>query len=178
MVSLGHTIALLERTPGALDSLLRGLPDVWKTRSEGKKTWSAVDVLGHLIHCEADDWMPRARRILAEGESRAFDAFDRWGHVRMVEGQSMAELLDEFMARRGENLTELRGWNLSMADSERRGLHPVLGQVTLGHLLVSWGAHDLNHLHQMARLMAHQYREAVGPFAAFMGVMRCDAHGG
>ena len=178
MVRLEDTIALLERTPGVLNALLRGLPDAWTTRNEGEKTWSALDVVGHLIHCEVDDWMPRARRILAEGEGRAFDAFDRWGHVRLVEGKSLEALLDEFAARRGENLKELRGWNLSVADMERRGLHPALGPVTLGHLLATWAAHDLNHLHQMARVMAHQYREAVGPFAAFMGVMRCDAHGG
>ncbi len=177
MVSLDDTVVLLERTPAALDALLRGLPDGLAMRNEGEKTWSAFDVVGHLIHCEVDDWMPRARRILAEGESRPFDAFDRWGHVRMMEGKSLAELLDGFAARRAENLKELRGWNLSAEDLERRGVHTVLGPVTLGHLLSAWAAHDLNHLHQMARVMAHQYREAVGPFVAFMGVMHCDAHG-
>ena len=178
MQDLQTTIALLERTPLALDALLRGLPESWTRQGEGEKTWSALDVVGHLIHCEVDDWMPRARRILAEGESRVFDAFDRWGHVRLVEGKSPAELLGEFAARREENLEELRGWKLGVEDLEKRGLHPALGPVTLGQLLATWAAHDLNHLHQMARVMAHQYREAVGPFAAFMGVMRCDAHGG
>jgi hypothetical protein len=125
-----------------------------------------------------DDWMPRARRILADGESVAFGAFDRWGHVRLVEGKSLEQLLDEFAARRAENLKELRGWNLTAADMERRGVHPALGAVTLGHLLSTWAAHDLNHLHQMTRVMARQYRDAVGPFVAFMGVMHCDAHGG
>lgn len=178
MQNLQNTIALLERTPATLDALLRGLPDMWTMQGEGEKTWSAFDVVGHLIHCEVDDWMPRARRILAEGESRPFDAFDRWGHVRLVEGKLLAALLDEFAGRRAENLKELRGLDLCAADLEKRGLHPALGAVTLGQLLATWAAHDLNHLHQVARVMAHQYREAVGPFAAFMGVMVCDAHGG
>lgn len=178
MLDLENTIALLERTPATLDALLRGLPDFWTIQGEGEKTWSAFDVVGHLIHCELDDWMPRARRILADGELRPFDAFDRWGHVRLVKGKSPADLLDEFAVRRTENLKELRNWNLSVTDFEKRGLHPALGSVTLGQLLATWATHDLNHLHQMARVMVHQYREAVGPFAAFMGVMRCDAHGG
>lgn len=178
MQDLQATIALLERTPAALDALLRGLPEFWTRQGEGEKTWSAFDVVGHLIHCEVDDWMPRARRILAEGESRPFDAFDRWGHVRLVEGKSLAELLGEFAARREANLEELRAWKLGAEDLEKRGAHPALGPVTLGQLLATWAAHDLNHLHQMARVMAHQYREEVGPFAAFMGVMRCEAHGG
>lgn len=120
---------------------------------------------------------PGARRILAEGERQPFDAFDRWGHVRLIEGRSMGELLDEFAARRAENLTELRSLDLRADDLEKRGMHPALGPVTLGQLLATWAAHDLNHLHQISRVMACQYREAVGPFAAFMGVMRCDTHG-
>lgn len=177
MHDLENTIALLERTPAALDALLRGLPEFWTMQGEGEKTWSAFDVVGHLIHCEADDWVPRAKRILAEGESRCFDAFDRWGHLQLVEGKSLAELLDKFAARRAENLKELRGWNLTAEDLEKRGLHPALGSVKLGQLLATWAAHDLNHLHQMARVMAHQYREVVGPFVTCMGVMSCDAHG-
>lgn len=177
MRDLQNTIALLERTPATLDALLRGLPEFWTQQKEGEKTWSALDVLGHLIHCDIDDWMPRARRILAEGERQPFDAFDRWGHVRLIEGRSMGELLDEFAARRAENLKELRGLDLRADDLEKRGMHPALGPVTLGQLLATWAAHDLNHLHQISRVMACQYREAVGPFAAFMGVMRCDAHG-
>lgn len=177
MHDLNLTLSLLERTPAALNVLLRDLPDFWTTRNEGEKTWSARDVAGHLIHCEIDDWMPRARRILAERESRDFDPFDRWGHVRWVEGKTLPQLLDELAARRLENLRELKGWQLSAADLEKRGRHPALGAVTLSQLLATWAAHDLNHLHQLARVMAHQYREAAGPFAAFMGVMQCNAHG-
>ena len=177
MQYLQNAIVLLEWTPAALDSLLCGLPDTWTMGNEGEKTWSAFDVVGHLIHCEATLWMQRARRIMAEGESVPFDGFDRWGHISLVEGRSLTELLDEFVARRAENLKELQGWNLRAEDLEKRGVHSALGSVTLGQLLATWAAHDLNHLHQISRVMAYQYREAVGPFAAFMGVMRCDAHG-
>lgn len=177
MHDLNLTLSLLERTPSALNVLLRELPDFWTTQHEGEKTWSARDVVGHLIHCEIDDWMPRARRILAEGESRPFDPFDRWGHIRLVEGKTLPQLLDDLAARRLENLRELKSWRLSAADLQKRGTHPALGAVTLAQLLATWAAHDLNHLHQIARVMAHQYRAATGPFAAFMGVMQCNAHG-
>ena len=178
MHNLDDTIALLSRTPGALGALLRDLPESWTMRNEGEKTWSAHDIVGHLIHCEIDDWMPRARRILADGETKAFDPFDRSGHLKLVAGRTLSQLLDEFERRRRANLDELRSWNLSAADLEKRGRHPALGPVTLSEVLAAWAAHDLNHLHQMARIMAHQYREEAGPFRAYLGVMQCDAHGG
>lgn len=177
MQDLQNTLALLERTPKALDALLRGLPDMWTRQGEGEKTWSAFDVVGHLLHLDTNLWMPRARRIVVEGESQPFEGFDRWGHVQLVEGMTLTELLDAFGARRTENLWELRGWGLETEDLEKRGTHPALGPITLRQLLATWAAHDLNHLHQVARVMAHQYREEVGPYAALMGVMRCDAHG-
>lgn len=177
MHPLEDTTALLARTPATLDALLRHLPEAWTMRNEGENSWSPHDIVGHLIHCEITDWMPRARRILADGESKPFDPFDRWGHVRLVHGRAMPSLLDEFAERRAANLDELRSWKLCAADLEKRGQHPVLGPVTLSELLASWAAHDLNHLHQTARVMASQYRKAVGPFRAFMGVMQCNAHG-
>jgi hypothetical protein len=177
MHSLDRTIALLTRTPAALDALLRGLPDPWIRANEGENTWSAFDVVGHLIHCERTDWMPRARIILEFGETRPFDPFDRWGHVQAVEGKSVGELLDDLARERAANLDELRGWNLTDGDLANRGRHPALGTITLGELLAAWAAHDLNHLHQIARVMAIQYREEVGPFRQYMGVMQCSAHG-
>ncbi|HSY03487.1 MAG TPA: DinB family protein [Acidobacteriaceae bacterium] len=177
MHSLDRTIALLTRTPAALDALLRGLPDPWIRANEGENTWSAFDVVGHLIHCERTDWMPRARIILEFGETRPFDPFDRWGHVQAVEGKSVGELLDDLARERAANLDELRGWNLTDGDLAKRGRHPALGTITLGELLAAWAAHDLNHLHQIARVMAIQYREEVGPFRQYMGVMQCSAHG-
>lgn len=177
MHNLDRTIALLSHTPPALNALLRDLPEAWTMRNEGEGTWSAYDIVGHLIHCDIDDWIPRARRILSQGESRPFDPFDRQGHRKLVEGKMLPQLLHEFAVRRAASLEELSGWNLSPADLEKRGRHPALGQVTLSELLATWAAHDLNHLHQMARVMAYQYREEVGPFRAYLGVMQCDAHG-
>lgn len=178
MHQLDTSLALLERTPTALNALLRDLPDAWTRRNEGEKTWSAFDVVGHLVHCEREDWMPRARTILAYGDSRTFPPFDRWGHVKAVEGKSMAQVLDELIGLRAANLAELRSKNLTELELARRGLHPGLGSVTLSELLATWAAHDLNHLHQMARVMAFQYRDAVGPFRQYLGVMHCNAHGG
>jgi uncharacterized damage-inducible protein DinB len=177
MHSLDQTIALLTRPPAALDALLRDLPDAWTRANEGENTWSAYDVVGHLIHCDHTDWMARARILLEFGETRPFDPFDRWGHVKAVEGKSFGQLLDDLASVRAANLAELRGWNLTETDLAKRGRHPALGTVTLGELLATWAAHDLNHLHQMARVMAYQYREDVGPFRQYLGVMRCDAHG-
>ena len=174
---LDHSLSLLSRTPAALDALLRDLPDAWTRRNEGEKTWSAFDVVGHLIHCERTDWMPRARMILQHGDTRPFDPFDRWGHVNEVEGKSLPNLLDELSRVRAENLAELRGWRLGPEQLALRGRHPALGSVTLSELLATWAAHDLTHLHQITRVMAHQYHDTVGPFAAFLGVMQCGGHG-
>lgn len=174
---LDHSIVLLTHTPAALNALLRGLPNEWTLSNEGENTWSAFDIVGHLIHCERTDWMPRARWLLKFGESRPFEPFDRWGHIRESQGKQLSRLLDEFAAMRAENLAELRAMNLRPEDLSRRGRHPALGTVTLSELLAAWAAHDLNHIHQMSRVMAHQYREAVGPFQQYMGVMQCAAHG-
>ncbi len=174
--NLRDTIALLERTPKALDGLLRGLPDAWTRKNEGGETFTAYDVVGHLIHGERDDWIPRARRILEFGESRPFDVFDRRGHLREIEGKTMEQLLDEFARVRAESLAMLRGMNIQPSDLERRGMHPALGPVTLGQLLSTWVGHDLTHLHQLSRIFAHQYREAVGPWSAYLGVMQCNGH--
>jgi hypothetical protein len=174
--NLNHTVALLSRTPAALSALLRDLPEEWTLRNEGEKTWSPYDVVGHLIHGERTDWMPRAKRILEAGESRAFDPFDRWAQERESRGKALGQLLDEFSELRAQNLVELRRMNLQPADLERRGKHPALGIVTLSQLLATWAAHDLTHLHQISRVMAYQYREAVGPWSAFLGVMQCAGH--
>jgi hypothetical protein len=174
--NLPHTISLLARTPAALNALLRDLPEMWTSRNEGENTWSAFDVLGHLIHGERTDWIPRARMILQFGETKPFEPFDRWGQEREVQGKSLEQLLDEFASLRSESLTELRALNLRSEDLERRGRHPALGVVTLSELLATWAAHDLTHLHQISRVMAHQYRDAVGPWSAFLGVLQCSGH--
>jgi len=174
--NLQHTILLLTRTPHVLNALLRDLPEMWTLQGEGEKTWSAFDVVGHLIHGERTDWMPRSRMILQFGETQTFAPFDRWAQQRESQGYSLEQLLDEFARLRTQNLAELRNLNLRREDLERRGRHPALGVVSLSELLATWAAHDLTHLHQISRVMAHQYREAVGPWSAYLGVMQCNGH--
>ena len=174
--NLDHSIALLERTPATLNALLRDLPEAWTTCNEGGKTWSAYDIVGHLIHGEKTDWVPRARIILESGESRAFDPFDRLAQFRESAGKPLGQLLDEFAALRAENLAQLRGLGLRPEDFARRGRHPALGAVTLSELLAAWVGHDLTHVHQISRVLAHQYREAVGPWGVYLGVMQCAGH--
>jgi len=174
--SLAHTIALLERTPAALDGLLRGLPDEWIFTNEGGDTWNSFGVVGHLIFGEQTDWMPRVKMILQFAGTRAFEPFDRAGHVRQSEGKSLDQLLDEFARLRAANLAELRALNLGPKELALPGRHPGLGSVTLAQLLAAWVGHDLTHLHQVSRILAHQYREAAGPWSAYMGVMQCGGH--
>jgi hypothetical protein len=180
-LNLRDAIALLTRTPAALDALLRGLPDIWVRRNEGcgkdgKDSWSPFDIVGHLIVGERTDWMPRTRIILENGEARAFDPFDRFAQERESQGKSLEELLDEFARLREENLAALHALNLQPQDLARRGRHPELGAVTLSQLLATWAVHDLTHLHQISRVMAHQYRDPVGPWSANLGVLNCNGH--
>jgi hypothetical protein len=174
--NLEDTIALLSRTPAVLNALLRDLPETWTLRNEGENTMCAFDVVGHLIHAEHANWILRAKTILQHGETQAFAPFNRQGHTQEIQGRSLGQLLDEFARVRSENLAELQDLNLRPEDMERRGRHPVLGVVTLSELLATWVAHDLTHLHQISRVMAHQYREGVGPFRIFLGVLKCDGH--
>ncbi|MBS1803787.1 MAG: DinB family protein [Acidobacteria bacterium] len=176
--NLSDTIALLERTPAALNALLRDLPDSWTKRNEGEGTFTVPDVVGHLIYADKEDWLPRARRILEHGESKPFDAFDRWGHVEACRGKSLPQLLEEFTRIRAVCLQELRSLKLQPDQLEQSGCHPSLGRVKLSELLATWAAHDLTHMHQISRIMAASYRDEVGPFAAFLGVLKCNGHGG
>lgn len=175
---LQQTIALLSRTPSTLNALLRDLPQTWRLGNEGGKTWSPFDIVGHLIHGERTDWMVRVRIILQHGESRPFDPFDRLAQTRESQGKSLAELLDDFARLRTENIKALCAMNLQPSDFDRRGRHPELGMVTLSQLLATWAVHDLTHLHQLSRVMAYQYRELVGPWGAYLGVLHCQGHGG
>jgi DinB superfamily len=175
--NLPHTISLLSRTPATLDALLRDLPETWTLRNEGADTWSPFDVVGHLIHADRTNWMPRAKVVLQFTETRTFEPFDRWGHVPASQGKSLGQLLDEFARLRSDNLGELQALNLRQQDLDLRGRHPALGVVTLSQLLATWAAHDLTHLHQISRIMAHQYREAVGPWKQYLGVLQCAGHG-
>lgn len=173
---LQDTVALLARTPTTLNALLRDLPETWTRRNEGEKTWSVFDVVGHLIHGERTDWMPRARMILEFADSQAFEPFDRLAQERESQGKSLAELLDEFAILRAQSLNQLRDLNLRAEDLARRGRHPALGVVTLSQLLATWAVHDLTHLHQISRVMAHQFRQNVGPWTKYLGVLQCTGH--
>ncbi len=166
-----HALAVLERTPAVFRALLAGLPDAWVTPNEGPETFSAFDNLGHVIHGERADWIPRARIILAQGQNRTFEPYDRFAQVRESAGKTVAHLLDEFAALRAQNLETLRGWNLTDAQLALPGEHPALGTVTLRQLLSTWVAHDLGHLAQTSRVMAKQYRDAVGPWRAYLPIL-------
>jgi hypothetical protein len=173
---LQHTVSLLARTPGTLVALLRDLPDQWTRRNEGEGTWSACDVVAHLIHGERTDWMVRVRGLLEFGPAHTFEPFDRAGHEREVQNVPLVHLLNEFAQVRSENLRALHALNLQPEDLGREARHPAFGPVTLSQLLATWAAHDLTHLHQISRVMAYQYRDAVGPWEKYLGVLHCGGH--
>jgi uncharacterized damage-inducible protein DinB len=168
---LDDALAVLERTPACMSALLAGLPDTWVTATEGEGTWSPYDVMGHLIHAELTDWTPRARHILA-GEPRPFEKFDRTAQFAESRGKSLGELLATFAELRRESLAALAGMRLTEEDFGRRGTHPELGEVTLGQLLATWVVHDLDHVAQVARVMAKTYADAVGPWQAYLSILR------
>lgn len=163
--------AVLTRTPSVLRAMLSGLPPEWTQATEGPDTWSPYVVVGHLIHGERTDWIPRAQIILAQGTSVQFTPYDRFAQFRESEGKSLEGLLDEFATLRAENLATLHGWRLGDAKLSLQGEHPAFGAVSLRQLLATWVAHDLGHVVQIARVMAKQYRGAVGPWHAYLSVM-------
>ncbi|MEX2217794.1 MAG: DinB family protein [Phycisphaerales bacterium] len=169
--STHDTLAILRRTPRVLRALLADLGEDWTARPYGPDTWSAHDVLAHLIHGERTDWVPRARILLQHGDARAFDPFDRQGYLDEARAKPLAALLDEFDALRKQSLADLAALNLSPADLDRRGRHPALGPVTLRNLLATWACHDLNHVAQACKALAHQYRAEVGPWEAYMSIL-------
>jgi hypothetical protein len=164
-------MAILARTPSTLDAALRGLPESWTVAHEGGETWSAFDVLGHLIHGEEVDWIPRAKIILAHGDARTFDKFDRLAQFTASAGRTLPDLLDDFARLRAANLRELASFNLTDADLDRVGRHPELGAVTLRQLLATWVTHDLDHIMQIARVLARQYSDEVGPWRAYLRII-------
>ena len=165
-----EAIEVLSRTPATLDSWLRGLSDGWISADEGPETWSPVDVVGHLIHCERTDWIPRARIILA-GHSGEFEPFDRFGHLEASKGNALDELLDELAEVRHRNLATLEGWQLTPEQLALTGRHPEFGTVTLAELLATWAVHDLGHIAQIARVMAKRYTDLIGPWKAYLPIV-------
>jgi uncharacterized damage-inducible protein DinB len=169
--SMDEGLPILRATPGALAAWIERLPDTWITATEGPDTWSPFDVVGHLIHGELTDWMPRIELLLAHGESRPFTPFDRFAQFRDSQGKSLSELLENFAQLRQGNLERLESLDLKPVDFSRRGRHPELGTITLGQLLATWVVHDLNHVAQIARVMARRYTDTVGPWLEYLPLL-------
>ena len=167
---LSEAVTLLANTPGTLDALLRTLPEDWLAAHEGGETWSPHDVVGHLIHGERTDWLPRARIIMEHGEAQPFEPYDRFAQFAEG-GRPLPAMLDDFASLRAQNLRDLAALQITPADLERRGRHPDFGPVTLSQLLATWVAHDLDHVIQIARVLANQYADAVGPWRRYLRVI-------
>ncbi len=169
-LTIAEATRSLERTPGVLNELVRGLPAELSRATEGGDTWSCYDVVGHLIHGEITDWMPRIRMIVETGESRAFEPFDRAAMFREPE-RPLSRLLGRFQKVRAENLVALKKMRLRPADMTRTGVHPELGRVTLGQLISTWVVHDFSHVAQISRILAKQFDGEVGPWKAYLGIL-------
>ncbi len=169
---LPEATQILQRTPATLNEMVKGIPEGWIKATEGVGTWSCYDIVGHLIHGELTDWIPRVHIILEHGEAKAFEPFDRCAQFREDQTRPISALLDQFAFMRAENLTILQGLRLSGDDLARKGTHPELGTVTLGQLISSWAVHDLAHISQIARVTAKQYSHAVGPWHQYMSILK------
>ena len=168
---LDEALAVLQRTPGTLAALLRGLPDGWTRGVEGADTWSAYDIVGHLLHGEEGNWIARAQMILEDGEGRPFAPFNRTAMFTNYDGYSLDQLLDAFAEARSRNLETLRALDITPEKLALTGTHPALGKVTLSQLLSAWTVHDLNHMGQIVEVMAQQYADAVGPWKAYLAIL-------
>jgi hypothetical protein len=168
---INNSISILERTPSVLRSLLEGLDDEWIMNNEGPETFSPYDVIGHLIHGEKTDWTARTKRILEYGATKEFDKYDRFAQYTESKGKTLSQLFDELEVLRRNNIIWLRSLNLTEADLDKKGLHPVLGEVTLRNLLSTWVVHDLTHIAQVTRVMAKQYKGEMGPWPEFFRIL-------
>ena len=169
---LHKTIEILQQTPVVLQTLLSGIADEWTMNNEGPETWSAYDIVGHLIHGEKTDWIPRMNIILSDKPDKHFTPYDRFAQFIESKGKSLQQLLDEFSLLRNQNIERLIAANLSGDDLLKTGIHPAFGDVTLTQLLATWTAHDLNHIAQIARVMAKQYKAATGPWVAYLKILQ------
>lgn len=168
---LNKSIEILERTPGVIESLLSGISQEWIKSNEGKDTFSPFDVVGHLIHNELTDWMPRLKIVLSNKEDKTFEPFDRFAQFKNDQTIPIEVLLKEFKKLRSQSLTELHNLNLDNSDYVKTGIHPAFGEVNLKELLSAWVVHDLGHIGQITRVMAKQYKNEVGPWIEYLGVL-------
>lgn len=165
-------IEILKRTPFVLEVLLKGIPDEWLTNNEGENTWSPYEIVGHLIHGEKTDWIPRTKIILSDTQNKTFDPFDRFAQKRESQTKSITTLLEEFKELRTDNIKELRSLKINDASLCKKGIHPELGEANLQELLSTWVVHDLGHISQITRVMAKQYKDEVGPWINYLGVLK------
>lgn len=170
--SLERSLAILERTPFVIEMLLRELPREWTVNNEGGETWSPFDIVGHFIHGEKTDWVPRMMIILSEHNDTPFEPFDRFAQFQESKGKTLSELMVEFKARRKANIEILKSLNIGAEQLKRTGIHPVFESVTLQQLIATWVAHDLNHIGQIVRVMATQYSAEVGPWKEYLGILK------
>lgn len=168
---IDHSIEILSRTPSAMRAMLDGVSDEWTRENEGPDTFSAFDVIGHLIDGEETDWIPRARIVMSQSENRTFERYDRFRHKSRNKDRSLASLLDEFEKLRRDNIELVKSWKLTNDDLRLTAMHPALGTVTLAQLLSAWVVHDLGHIAQVSRVMAKQYKEEVGPWIQYLPVL-------
>ena len=167
-----QSVEILERTPVVLKNLLEGLSVEWTSNNEGGETWSAYDVIGHLIHGEKTDWLTRVELILSENAEKKFQPFDRFAQFENSKGKTLKQLLHEFTEVRSANIKRLKSLNITERDLEKTGVHPTFGEVTLSQLLSTWTVHDLDHISQIARVMAKQYKNEVGPWIEFLKILK------
>ncbi|MBL0745639.1 DinB family protein [Chryseolinea lacunae] len=170
--TIQKSVEILERTPQLLEIMLGGLSEEWIENNEGPETWSPYDVVGHLIHGEKTDWIPRMEIILSSKADKSFEPFDRFAQFDEGAPKTLTQLLNEFKALRKQNLNRLRAQNITQNDLLQEGRHPAFGPVTLSQLLATWVAHDLNHIGQISRVMAKQYEQEVGPWKAYLGILK------
>jgi hypothetical protein len=170
--TIEKSLEVLERTPDVLIAMLLNITDEWALPNEGGESWSPYDVVGHLIHGEKTDWIPRMEIILSDRSPKVFKPFDRFAQLGVSKEKSLTDLLHEFKALRTKNVHQLRARNISLEDLKEEGIHPAFGEVTLSQLLATWVVHDLNHISQISRVMAHQYKTDVGPWIAYLRILQ------
>ena len=170
--TLPKSIEILERTPDVLITMLQNISSDWSSNNEGGETWSVYDIVGHLIHAEETDWIVRMEIILSDKSDKTFESFDRFAQFENSKGKSLSQLLDKFKAVRKMNIEHLRSKKLTNENMEEKGIHPSLGEVSLSQLLATWTVHDLNHIAQISRVMAKQYKAEVGAWEAYLKILQ------
>lgn len=170
--TIEKSVEILERTPGVLVELLSEIHVDWIDNNEGPETWSPFDIVGHMLHGEKTDWVPRIEIVLSDRGNKVFEPFDRFAMFQESKGKNMGQLLFEFKQARISNLNWLQSKQLQASDLGKTAEHPTLGIVTLRQLIATWAVHDLTHLNQICRVMARQYEYQIGPWVQYINLFR------